>query len=403
LMKRSIYDLAILGGEPAFREKLHVGRPNVGNRERFLQLISEALDRRWLSNDGPLVKQLESRIAEMLGVKHVIAVSNGTVGLQLAIRALRLRGEVIVPSFTFVATAHAVAWQGAVPVFVDIRSDGYDLDPEQVEKAVTPKSTGIIAVHVYGRPCDVESLNQVAKKHGLRLLFDAAHAFGCSYKGMMIGSFGDAEVLSFHATKFFNTFEGGAVVTNDDDLAEAVRVARNFGFAGYDEVVALGINGKMSEAAAAMGLANLESLDDFVKTNWSNYRLYRECLDGLPGLRLVEYNEQERCNYQYVVVEIDPEVAGISRDVLHRVLWAENVLARRYFYPGCHKLEPYRSWPETTRYPLPNTERAAERVLALPTGTAVKSEHIRTICDIIRLAVMNAKDLVRKLTAVERL
>jgi dTDP-4-amino-4,6-dideoxygalactose transaminase len=402
-MKRSIYDLAILGGEPAFREKLHVGRPNVGNRERFLQLISEALDRRWLSNDGPLVKQLESRIAEMLGVKHVIAVSNGTLGLQLAIWALRLRGEVIVPSFTFVATAHAVAWQGALPVFVDIRRDGYDLDPEQVEKAITPKTTGIIAVHVYGRPCDVEGLNRVAKKHGLRLLFDAAHAFGCSYKGMMIGRFGDAEVLSFHATKFFNTFEGGAVVTDDDDLAEALRLARNFGFAGYDKVVALGINGKMNEAAAAMGLANLESLDDFVSKNRSNYHLYREYLAGIPGLRLMEYNEEERCNYQYVIVEIDPEVAGISRDVMHRILWAENVLARRYFYPGCHKLEPYRSWPETTRYPLCNTERAAERVLALPTGTDVTLEQIRTICDIIRFAVMNAKDLVRKLTAVEPL
>ena len=402
-MKRSIYDLAILGGEPAFREKLHVGRPNVGNRERFLQLISEALDRRWLSNDGPLVKQLESRIAEMLGVKHVIAVSNGTLGLQLAIWALRLRGEVIVPSFTFVATAHAVAWQGALPVFVDIRRDGYDLDPEQVEKAITPKTTGIIAVHVYGRPCDVEGLNRVAKKHGLRLLFDAAHAFGCSYKGMMIGRFGDAEVLSFHATKFFNTFEGGAVVTDDDNLAEALRLARNFGFAGYDKVVALGINGKMNEAAAAMGLANLESLDDFVSKNRSNYHLYREYLAGIPGLRLMEYNEEERCNYQYVILEIDPEVAGISRDVMHRILWAENVLARRYFYPGCHKLEPYQSWPETTRYPLCNTERAAERVLALPTGTDVTLEQIRTICDIIRFAVMNAKDLVRKLTAVEPL
>ena len=220
---------------------------------------------------------------------------------------------------------------------------------------------------------------------------------------MMIGRFGDAEVLSFHATKFFNTFEGGAVVTDDDNLAEALRLARNFGFAGYDKVVALGINGKMNEAAAAMGLANLESLDDFVSKNRSNYHLYREYLAGIPGLRLMEYNEEERCNYQYVILEIDPEVAGISRDVMHRILWAENVLARRYFYPGCHKLEPYQSWPETTRYPLCNTERAAERVLALPTGTDVTLEQIRTICDIIRFAVMNAKDLVRKLTAVEPL
>lgn len=403
MRKRSIYDLAILGGDPAFREKLHVGRPNVGNKQRFLELISGALDRRWLSNDGPLVKELESRIANLLGVKHVIAVCNGTVGLQLAIRALGLVGEVIVPSFTFVATAHAIAWQGAVPVFVDIRKDGYDLDPEQVEKAITANTTGIVAVHVYGRPCDIDGLSQIAKRHGLRLLCDAAHAFGCSYKRRMIGNFGDAEVFSFHATKVFNTFEGGAVVTNDDDLASAIRLARNFGFAGYDEVVELGINGKMSEASAAMGLANLESLDSFVEKNRTNYLLYKKCLDDLPGLRLIKYDEQERCNYQYVVVEIDPMATGMSRDLLCRVLWAENVLARRYFYPGCHKLEPYRSWPETTRYPLPNTERAAERVLALPTGTAVEAEHIEAICDIIRLAVMNSERLVRELARTGRL
>lgn len=199
-------------------------------------------------------------------------------------------------------------------------------------------------MHLWGQPCDVETLTEIAQKHNLKLMLDAAHAFGCSYKGRMIGNFGDAEVFSFHATKFFNTFEGGAVVTNNDELAAKIRLMKNFGFAGYDNVIYIGTNGKMSEVSAAMGLTEIESLNEFITTNYHNYKQYQRGLLNLPGVRLLTYNQAEKCNYQYIVLEIDETITEISRDQLLKTLWAENILARRYFYPGCHRMEPYRSY-----------------------------------------------------------
>ena len=269
---------------------------------------------------------------------------NGTVALEIAIRALGMEGEVIVPSFTFIATAHALQWQGITPVFCDIDPRTHTLDPGKVEQAITPRTTGIIGVHVWGHTCDIDALAEIAARRGLKLLFDAAHAFACSYKGRMIGSFGDAEVFSFHATKFFNTLEGGAVVTNDDELAKKLRLMRNFGFTGYDKVSYLGTNGKMNEISAAMGLTSLESLDEFIAVNRRNYLRYREELRDIAGARVLTYDETESCNYQYIVLELDEAVTRIvSRDELWRILTAENVMARRYFYPGCHRMEPYRS------------------------------------------------------------
>ena len=254
-MKRieSKHDLAINGAVPAFDQPLHVGRPNIGSREAFMQYAEEIFDRRWLSNNGPVVQEFERRVAEYHGVKHCISMCNGTVALEIAIRALGMEGEVIVPSYTFVATAHALSWQGITPVFADIDPVTHNLDPEAVRRMITPRTTGIIGVHLWGQAAPVEALQQIADEHGLKLMFDAAHAFGCSRNGRMIGNFGACEVLSFHATKFFNTFEGGAILTNDDDLAEKMRLMRNFGFSGLDNVVHMGTNGKMIEVAAAMG------------------------------------------------------------------------------------------------------------------------------------------------------
>ena len=230
--KPRLYDLAIFGGPPAFAEKLHVGRPNLGNRDRLLARINEMLDRRWLSNNGPFVQEFEAKMAAYLGVRHCIAMCNGTIALEIAIRATGLRGEVIVPSFTFIATAHALQWQEVTPVFCDIDPRTHLIDPAQIEGLITPRTTGIIGVHTWGQPCDVEALSQIAHRRNLTLMFDAAHAFGCSYRGKMIGNFGAAEVFSFHATKFFNTFEGGAIATNDGDLGrqnpsdEKLRISR---------------------------------------------------------------------------------------------------------------------------------------------------------------------------------
>jgi dTDP-4-amino-4,6-dideoxygalactose transaminase len=333
----------------------------------------------------------------MLGVEHCIAICNATIALELAIRALGMTGEVIVPSFTFIATAHALQWQEITPVFCDIDPATHNIDPQKVLELITPRTSGIIGVHLWGRACEVDALSRIARAHQLKLLFDAAHAFACSYQGQMVGNFGEAEVFSFHATKFLNTFEGGAIVTHDADLAKKIRLMKNFGFVDYDDVRYIGTNGKMTEVSAAMGLTGLESLDTFIAVNRQNYYQYQAELSGLPGLRMVQYDEREKSNYQYVILEIDEQVAGISRDDLVGILHAENVLARRYFYPGCHRMQPYRSeLPDAGLY-LPETERLAKRVLALPTGTAVGPDEIHLISQVIHLAFANSREITQRL------
>jgi dTDP-4-amino-4,6-dideoxygalactose transaminase len=389
---RDVKDLAVMGGTPAFDRPLHVGRPNVGDRQALHDRIDAALDRTWLSNDGQLLREFESRMAEYLGVKHFFAVCNGTVALQIMIRACDLTGEVIIPSFTFIATAHALEWQNVEPVFCDVDPKTHNMDPKKVEALITDRTSGIMGVHVWGRPSAIDELQEIADRRGLTLVFDAAHALGCSFNGRMLGNFGRAECFSFHATKFFNTFEGGAIATNDDEIAARCRLMRNFGFDGPDHVVALGINGKMNEACAAMALTNLDSLSEFIDTNTRNHQGYAECLAAVPGVELALYPDDERSNRQYVVIEVDETVAGITRDELHAVLAAEKVLARKYFYPGCHMMEPYCSRPLRTQ--LPETVRLVAQVLSLPTGTAVGEREIRDICDIIASAVGGA-DQVR--------
>jgi dTDP-4-amino-4,6-dideoxygalactose transaminase len=398
MKKLNLEDLAIFGGKPAFNEPLHVGKPNIAaDRASLLQRINDILDRRWLTNNGPYVQELEQRIGSLLGVKHCIATCNGTIALELAIRAAGLCGEVIVPSFTFIATPHALQWQEITPVFCDVDPRTHTLNPWRVEAMITPRTSGIIGVHLWGQPCDVEALTEIARKHNLKLMFDASHAFGCSYKGQMIGNFGEAEVFSFHATKFFNTFEGGAIVTNNDELAAKIRSMKNFGFAGYDNVVYIGTNGKMSEVSAAMGLTSLESLDDFISINYANYKQYQHELAGIPGVSLFTYGETEKCNYQYVVLEIDENLTKISRDLLLRVLHAENILARRYFYPGCHKMEPYKSYFPHAGLLLPETEKLVQIILILPTGAAINRTDINGICNIIRLVISQGKRSTKRL------
>jgi dTDP-4-amino-4,6-dideoxygalactose transaminase len=379
---KSAADLAINGAPPMFAAPLHVGRPNIGDHQRFLSRASEILDRGWLSNNGPVAQELEQRIANFLGVKHCVAMCNGTIALEIATRALELKGEVIVPSYTFIATAHALQWQEITPIFADIDPATHNLDPAAVWRMITPRTTGIVGVHLWGRACPVKELEGMAKEHGLRLMFDASHGFGCSRNGAMIGNFGECEVFSFHATKFFNTFEGGAVVTNNDALAEKMRLMRNFGFSGYDNVIYPGTNGKMTEIAAAMGLTNLEHLDDFVSSNRRNYHGYREAISSVAGLSVLEYDESERNNFQYIVVEVAPYFP-VSRDQIVAALHAENILARKYFWPGCHNMEPYRSYYPHAGLVLPNTTRVAERVVVLPTGSAMHVDAIQGITSIL--------------------
>jgi dTDP-4-amino-4,6-dideoxygalactose transaminase len=381
---RSVDDLAVRGAPPLFAEPLHVGRPNIGDHARFLQRAAAVLDSGWLSNNGPVAQEFERRIAEFLNVKHCVAMCNGTIALEIATRALDLKGEVIVPSYTFIATAHALQWQEITPIFADIDPTTHNLDPAAVWRMITPRTTGIIGVHLWGRASPVKELEAMAKEHNLRLMFDASHGFGCSLKGKPLGGFGECEVFSFHATKFFNTFEGGAVVTNNDALAEKMRLMRNFGFSGYDNVIYPGTNGKLTEIAAAMGLTNLENLDAFVGINRRNYACYRDAVASIHGLGLLAYDESERNNFQYIVLEVAPYFP-VSRDRIIDVLHAENVLARRYFWPGCHNMQPYRSYYPHAGLVLPNTQVVAERVIVLPTGSSIGVEEIEGVMSVLRV------------------
>ncbi|MCC7475014.1 MAG: DegT/DnrJ/EryC1/StrS family aminotransferase [Pirellulales bacterium] len=372
------------GGEgKLFAEPLHVGRPNLADRERLLSRFSAVLQRQWLSNNGPCVQEFEAAIAERLGVRHCVAVANATLGLQLAVRALGLGGEVIVPSFTFPATVHALAWQGIRPVFVDVDPVTHNIDPEQVALLVGPQTTGILGVHLWGNPCDTQALERIASRHGLALLFDAAHAFGCAHRGRMIGSFGRAEVFSFHATKFLSCGEGGAVTTNDDELANSLRRLRSFGYEG-DQVAELGINAKMNELNAAMGLCSLECYDRFVARNAANLTAYRDVLAEARGLCLFAPPTADLRNHQYVVVEVNSQEAGITRDAVLAALHEENVLAKRYFHPGCHRLAPYAALYDRQRTPLPHTEELSQRLLQFPTGMAVTPADIHRIGEFLQ-------------------
>jgi dTDP-4-amino-4,6-dideoxygalactose transaminase len=337
-----------------------------------------------------MVRALEAGIAARLGVRECVAVCNGTIALEIAIRALDLAGEVIVPSYTFIATAHALHWQGITPTFADIDPRTHNLDPVAVRGMITPRTTGIVGVHLWGRPADVEALEELARQHRLTLAFDASHAFGCTHRGQPIGHFGRCEVFSFHATKFFHTFEGGAVVTNDSDLAARMRLMRNFGFAGFDNVVHAGTNGKMAEICAAMGLTGLDSLEKIVLVNRRNYVAYEDGLRGLAGLSLLRYDDRELNNFQFIVVEVD-EAFPLTRDELVRVLHMDNVLARRYFWPGCHLMLPYRELQPEAGRRLRATERVAGKVIVLPTGQCLREDDVATVVRVIRAAAEDAR------------
>jgi dTDP-4-amino-4,6-dideoxygalactose transaminase len=394
---RELSDLVLFGADPGITRELHVGQPRVLHPDRVLRRISEAMARRVLTNGGPLVAEFERRVAEHAGTRCCVATANGTLALQLMIRAADLAGDVIVPSFGFVALPHALRWEGVRPVFCDVDPVTHTLDPVSVERSITSTTTAIIGVHLWGRRCDTTALRAIAERHQLRLFYDGAHAFGTEYDHARTGSHGDAEIFSFHATKFVHTFEGGAVVTNDSASAERIRRMQRFGFVDYDTVAGLGINAKMSEASAAMGLGSLDDMEEAAAINRSRYNLYVDLLAGLPGLRLLQHTEGS--NWHYMVTEVDPERAGLTRDQLVAALWTEGVRARRYFHPGCHRMEPYAAEPASFGA-LPVTEHLSQTVMCLPTGTALEPADVRRVAALIRLLLANP-DSVRR--ALQRL
>lgn len=392
--KNSVAELAVFSGKPLFPSFIHVGRPNLGSAEVFNTFVKQIWDTKVLANNGPIAQEFEAELARYLGVKHVLVVCNGTVALELAARALSLRGEVIVPSFTFIATAHCLKWQEITPVFCDVDPVTHTIDPKQLERLITPNTTGILGVHLWGQPCQIEQLQEVATKHNIKLFFDAAHAFGCSYKGNKIGNFGNCEVFSFHATKFFNACEGGAIATNDDELARKIKLMRNFGFVGYDNVQHIGTNGKMIELSAAMGLTNLSNVPSFVARNRENYEAYRAGLANVPGIEMFQFNHNGcEYNYQYVVLLVDEKRFGIRRDQLVCLLTAENLSARRYFYPGCHRMQPYKALFPNAHLLLPITEKLCDQVICVPTGTSISSDQIKAACELIHWVQLHAQEL----------
>ncbi|SHG21651.1 DegT/DnrJ/EryC1/StrS family aminotransferase [Streptoalloteichus hindustanus] len=392
--------LAVLGGDPAFAEPLHVGRPNIPRPERVLRRIREAMDRRWLTHFGPLVREFEARLAETAGVRHCVAVCNATLGLQVLARAAELDGEVVLPSFTFVATAHTLLWEGLTPVFCDIDERTGNIDPDHARRLVTERTSAVLGVHLWGHPAPTEELARLAADHELALFYDSAHAIGSAHAGRAVGGFGGAEVFSFHATKFINSFEGGAVVTDDDELAERVRLVHNYGRGDGARVRSIGTNAKMTEVAAAMGLTCLEEMPALLAVNREHHERYREGLADVPGVRLREPGPADRVNHQYVVIEVDAEASGLDRDAVAAALAAENVLVRTHFHPGCHRTEPYLREPRRfAPLPLPRTEALGERVISLPTGTAVTGKEVSAVCALLRRIVEHAPSVRRALRA----
>jgi dTDP-4-amino-4,6-dideoxygalactose transaminase len=379
-------------GGSLFSSELHVGRPNIHDEEEFLRHARLILRSRWLTNDGAYVRELEAALAERLSVRHAIAICNATAALQIVLKALLgdAQGEVILPAFTFVATAQAVRWLGLTPVFADVLGDTHCLDPADVERRITPRTVAILGVHLWGAPSQAPGLQEVARRHDLKLIFDAAHAFDCRLGETAVGNFGDAEVFSFHATKVFNTFEGGCITTNDDDLAAKLKLVRNFGFSGFDKVECLGINGKMPEMSAAMGLVNLKGVDQFIAQNRERYDVYRESLSDISGLKLYAFPQDVISNQQYVVLEVDEEKTRVPRDELVSALRSKGVLARRYFAPGLNHVPPFGS-PDTPADPsLSVSERLAQTVVVLPSGPSITNEDARQVARLIRDIIATA-------------
>lgn len=394
MRRKSIDELAVFGGEPLFPESIHVGRPFISNRSAFMRRVDAILDSKRLTNDGPYVNEFERRIATVTGAQHVVAVCSGTAALEISARALGLTGEVIVPSFTFIASAHCFSWLGLTPVFCDIRAD-HGIDVAHAESLITDRTSAILGVNIWGNACDIDGLMDLKRRFDLKILLDSAHAFGGTFRGTPFGSFGDVEIFSFHATKFVHSFEGGAICTRNDRLAEKVRGMRNFGFSGFDRVSDLGTNGKMSEISAAMGITSIEEMDAVAAVNRRRYATYERCLAAVPNVRLLAYAASEKNSFQHVVVEIETSALPLTRNQIHDILWTENVSVRRYFWPGCHRMPVYAAGHADLC--LPRTEKISESVLILPTGPNVTEDDVEHICELLATTVKEGEAIAARL------
>lgn len=374
---------AFFGAKPAFDKPLPIGQLYFPSWERYEAAFRGIFERQYYTNQGPLTQQLEEKLQQFLGVKHAICVSNATIGLMMVPDAMGLAGKVVLPSFTFAASAQSLSWAGLQPVFCDVNPDTHQIDIDQIGALIGKDVSAIMGVNLWGGACNPQALTKLAEANGVQLYFDSAHAFGCTVDGVPIGNFGRAEVFSFHATKILSATEGGCICTNDDDLAARLRNIRSSYGAGKSVNVVKTANGRMSEAQAAVALMSLDDFPSNQKNNEALYWLYETQLKTIPGLHLVKPAGVSFSNYQYLVCRVDEREFGLPRDLLIDILKAENVVARRYFYPGVHRSIPYAQ--ELPQYldSLPNTDSLCASCIQFPIGALVSAQGVERICNIL--------------------
>lgn len=364
-------------------KQITVTSPLLPNLEEFNLMLKEIWNSKWITNNGQFHQQLEQNLAEYLGVPYVSLFTNGTLPLLTALQALRVTGEVITTPYSFVATTHCIWWSGCKPVFVDIDPATGNIAPDKIEAAITPKTTAIMPVHVYGKPCDTQRIQEIADKYGLRVIYDAAHAFGVKVDGESILNAGDVSTLSFHATKVYNTLEGGAMIMQDKEMKKRVDYLKNFGFANEIEVIAPGINSKVDEVRAAYGILNLRQVDAAIEARHQVAIKYREALRPVGGISFMDDMPGVRHNYSYFPIFVDAEKYGMTRDELYFKMKEQNVLSRRYFYPLISEFSTYRGLPSATKENLPNAHKMADSVICLPMHHALGEDDIERVLKLI--------------------
>ena len=364
-------------------EPIRVTSPLIPDQSDFDKMIAEIWKRKWLTNNGTMHKQLEAALCEYLKVPYISLFTNGTLPLITSLQALRVSGEVITTPFSFVATTHSIWWNGITPVFVDIDPETGNINPDLIEAAITPRTSAIMPVHVYGKPCQTERIREIADTYGLKVIYDAAHAFGVEVDGKSILEEGDLSTLSFHATKVYNTLEGGAIVMHDEKMKQRIDDLKNFGIRNETTVIAPGINGKMDELRAAYGLLNLQQVDRAIEARRQVAVTYREALRDVPGIRYMEDMPGVRHNYSYFPVFVDKNKYGITRDELYFKLRAKNIWSRRYFYPLISTFTTYRGLKSAQPDNLPVATRMADEVICLPIHHELSEENVQRVIDVI--------------------
>ncbi len=363
--------------------KITVTSPYLPPLDEFIPYLRQIWDNKWLTNNGPLHQQLEKELVEYLGVKHISLFSNGTLALISALQALNITGEVITTPFSFVATTHSLWWNKITPVFVDIEPQYLNLDPRKIEAAITERTTAIMPVHVYGNPCQTDEIERIAQKHKLKVIYDAAHAFGVKQNGSSVLNAGDLSILSFHATKVYSTIEGGAIVCHTEEMKHHIDNLKNFGFRGETIVEEPGINAKLNELQAAYGLLQLKYVDSFIQRRHEITSLYRSLLQNVDGIRFLNDIQGVEHGYSYFPILVDNEKFGSSRDELYERLKRHNIFARRYFYPLISEFTPYNTLHSANSQKLPIATKAAQEVLCLPIFVELTDEQVREICKLL--------------------